>query len=130
MLLNLEVKNEKGSGGGCSYMQNINYYSKHWASRKTASLVSHCPTILLEITGPEISYWIFVIFHYFFNLFDIAVNGAVFSDAGILCDPFFTASLLCNEYDYIHMCTAARIIGAISKAVKQLAENYAKNNGK
>jgi hypothetical protein len=29
MLLNLEVKNEKGSRGGCSYMQNINYYSKH-----------------------------------------------------------------------------------------------------
>ena len=56
MLLNLELKNEKGSGGGCSYMQNIYYYSKHWANRKTAALVSLCPTILVEITGPEISY--------------------------------------------------------------------------
>lgn len=55
MLLNLEAKNEKGSGTGCSYMQNLNYYSKHWAERKLKALASHCPTILVEITGPEIS---------------------------------------------------------------------------
>eukprot|EP00026_Physarum_polycephalum_P006376 Phypoly_transcript_06418.p1 GENE.Phypoly_transcript_06418~~Phypoly_transcript_06418.p1 ORF type:complete len:436 (+),score=40.61 Phypoly_transcript_06418:399-1706(+) len=113
MLLNLEVKNEKGSGGGCSYMLNINYYIKHWANHKIAALESLCPTILLEITGPE-----------------IAVNGAVFSNSGILCDPFFSASLLCNEYDYHHMCTVARIIGAISKAIGQLkAKREAPHDG-
>jgi hypothetical protein len=55
MLLNIETKNEKGTGTGCSYMQNINYYNKHWAEHKLKTLISYCPTILVEITGPEIS---------------------------------------------------------------------------
>jgi hypothetical protein len=59
-----------------------------------------------------------------FDTVEIAVNGAVFSDSGILCDPFFTASLLCNEYDHHHMCTVTRIIGVISKAITQLKAKY------
>jgi hypothetical protein len=29
MLLNMKIQNKKKIRTGCSYMQNINYYSKH-----------------------------------------------------------------------------------------------------
>jgi len=57
LALNSESKNEKGSGSGSSYVQNLGYYTKHWAksTRKAVMNKSLCPTILIEITGPEIS---------------------------------------------------------------------------
>lgn len=111
LLLNLELKNEKGTGGGSSYMQSIGYFTKHWVNetRKSTWKKSLCPTILVEITGPEISIFllhsIFVLFFPLIDL-DIAVSGAVLNEQGVLCDPFATASLLFNVYDYNHLVRA------------------------
>ncbi len=54
----------------------------------------------------------------------IAVNGAVLTKEGVLVDPFATASMLCNFYDYNHLVTAARVIGAVTKAAKKLKVYY------
>jgi hypothetical protein len=52
------------------------------------------------------------------------VNGAVLTKEGVLVDPFVTASMLCNIYDYDHQVTAARVIGAVTKAAKKLKAHY------
>jgi hypothetical protein len=57
------------------------------------------------------------------------VSGAVFTKSGILCDPITTASMLYNVYDYNHLETAARVVGAVTKAAKKLLEYYQKLNG-
>ena len=52
------MKREKGIGGVCcSYMQNLGYYIKSWTDVVTDSVAekSNCPSILVELTGPEIS---------------------------------------------------------------------------
>jgi len=92
-------------------MQNVGYFTKHWVdeTRKSTWKKSLCPTILIEITGPE-----------------IAVSGAVLDEQGVLCDPFATASLLFNIYDYNHLVRAARILGAVTKALKNLEAYYKK----
>ena len=47
MFLNLEVKNEKGEGGGDPYMQNIAYYIKNLPAR----LDNQYPCFVLELCG-------------------------------------------------------------------------------
>jgi hypothetical protein len=54
------------------------------------------------------------------------VNGAVLTKEGVLVDPFITASMLCNMYDYNHLVTAARILGAVTKAANKLKSYYQK----
>jgi hypothetical protein len=53
----------------------------------------------------------------------------VYTPEGVLCDPFVTASLLYNIHDYNHLVTAARIVGAVGKAAKNLVQYYQKRNG-
>ncbi len=55
---------------------------------------------------------------------NIAVSGIVYTPEGVLCDPFATASLLHNMHDYKHLVTAARIIGAVTKAGNKLQQYY------
>jgi hypothetical protein len=63
LVLSIEMHKEKGAGGCCSYMKNICHYIKCWTDVVTDSIVekSNCPSILLEISGPEISCYLFLI---------------------------------------------------------------------
>ena len=55
-LMNREDKNEKGHGGGESYLQNACYYTKFHgrSSHKDLIRASCCPTFLVELVGPAI----------------------------------------------------------------------------
>lgn len=58
LVANIEMKREKGTGGNCcSYMQNLGYYTLSWVDDVAATVIdrSNCPSILIELTGPEIS---------------------------------------------------------------------------
>lgn len=57
MILNLEVKLDKGEGGGDCYMQSCAHYTKHWINPSRGNDIekSVCPSILVEIVGPQIS---------------------------------------------------------------------------
>lgn len=65
MILNLEVKLDKGESGGDSYMESCAHYTKHWINPARGSLIekSVCPSILLEIVGPQISLYCYVSYH-------------------------------------------------------------------
>jgi hypothetical protein len=54
----------------------------------------------------------------------------VLTKEGVLCDPFITESMLCNVYDYNHLVTAARIIGAVTKVAKKLVVYYNQLDGR
>lgn len=59
LIINMELKRDKATGTGSSYMQNICYYIENWTdvAAKPVRIGSNCPSILVEITGPEISFW-------------------------------------------------------------------------
>lgn len=56
--MNLEAKNEIGSGGGCCHLQNAAYALLYVRQSKLEKLrnVSRCPTILIELAGPNLSF--------------------------------------------------------------------------
>ena len=57
MLVNVEVKNEIGSnsGGGAIHVQNAAYAAAHAFQAKKVKGNSVCPTLLIELAGPNMS---------------------------------------------------------------------------
>jgi hypothetical protein len=53
MILNVEMKNEKGAGGADPYLENVAYYVHFWADRGGPKR-NCCPSLLVEIVGQEI----------------------------------------------------------------------------
>ena len=68
MLVNVEVKNEIGSGGGAIHIQNAAFAAAHALQAKKVRRKSVCPTLLIELAGPNMS-----------------LSGAVYTDVA-LCD--------------------------------------------
>jgi hypothetical protein len=53
MILNLAIKNEKGTGGADAYMENVAYYVHFYAER--GGPVRHCcPSLHVEVVGQQI----------------------------------------------------------------------------
>lgn len=65
LLVNLEAKNEIGSGNGCCHVQNAAHALLYVCQNKMDSLrnVSRCPTILIELAGPNLSFSAFAYTH-------------------------------------------------------------------
>ena len=66
MLVNTEVKNEIGSGGGAAHVRNAAYAAAYAFQGDKNRKISVCPILLLEPAGPNISF-----------------SGAVFADLAI-----------------------------------------------
>ena len=94
---NLEVKVEKGSGGGDPYMQCIAYYIK---SLPKDAVFTQYPCFLLELCGTAFS-----------------VSGIVNTDTQIICDPLSpTYQLLCNQ-DFVIAGNIARLFSSLRKSL-------------
>ncbi len=99
---NLEVKVEKGSGGGDPYMQNIAYYIK---SLPVNAGSTQYPCFLLELCGTAFS-----------------VSGIVNTDRQIICDPLSpTYQLLCNP-DFVVAEKMAKLFASLQKSLEVLRE--------
>ena len=108
LVLNLEIKNEIGTGGGSPHIQNAGYSSSHASSvgSKLIRDISVCPTLLVELAGPNMS-----------------LSGSVFSACAI-CDQLTPmVSLLWLPHSPL-MLQAARCFGAVRKALRSLENLY------
>jgi hypothetical protein len=104
MLLNVEGKNEIGSGGRSIHVQNAAYHAAYVVQRSCDRIrgVSVCPSILIELAGPNLS-----------------LSGAVFGECAV-CDPLTPMiSLLWLPHSPL-MTRAARCFGALRKALPAL----------
>ena len=105
---NMEVKNEVGAGGGSIHVQNAAYAALHATGpgRKSVRDRCVCPTLLLEVAGPNLS-----------------LSGAVFSNVAV-CDPLSPmVSLLWLPHSPL-MLQAARCFAAIRRALPALDHFY------
>ena len=68
LMVNIKVKNEVGSGGGAIHVQNAAYAAKYDAEAGILRQFSVCPTLLIELAGPNMS-----------------LSGAVFSNV-VVCE--------------------------------------------
>lgn len=92
---NLEVKVEKGAGGGDPYMQCIAYYVK---SLPSDAHHTQYPCFLLELYGTAFS-----------------VSGIVNTNSRIICDPLSpTYQLLCDP-DFLFAGKLARLFASLRK---------------
>jgi hypothetical protein len=99
---NLEVKVEKGSGGGDPYMQCIAYYIK---SLPQDAVNTQYPCFLLELCGTAFS-----------------VSGIVNTDRQVVCDPLSpTYQLLCNQTLIITE-KIARLFASLRKGLETLQQ--------
>lgn len=106
LLVNIQVKNEIGSGGGAVHVQNAAYAAAHAFQTAKVRRVSVCPTLLIELAGPNLS-----------------LSGAVFSDMAT-CDQLSPmVSLLWQPHSRL-MVQAARCFAAIRKALPSLRSFY------
>ena len=106
LLVNIEVKNEIGSGGGAIHVQNAAYAAAHAFQAHKVRRISVCPTLLIELAGPNMS-----------------VSGAVFTDIAT-CDQLSPmVSLLWQPHSRL-MLQAARCFSAIRKALPSLCKFY------
>ena len=108
LVLNLEIKNEIGMGGGSPHIQNAGYSSSHASSvgSKVIRDISVCPTLLVELAGPNMS-----------------LSGSIFSECAI-CDQLTPmVSLLWLPHSPL-MLQAARCFGALRKALRSLESFY------
>ncbi len=107
LIMNIEVKNEVGAGGGAVHVQNAAYAAKYAAL--PGSVVrgcSVCPTLLVELAGPNMS-----------------LSGAVFSNM-LICDQLSPmVSLLWQPHSPL-MLQAARCFAGLRKAIPSLVEFY------
>ena len=107
LMVNIEVKNEVGSGGGAVHVQNAAYAAKYAAGQ--AGLLrqfSTCPTLLIELAGPNMS-----------------LSGAVFSNV-VICDQLTPmVSLLWQPHSPL-MIQAARCFAALRMALPRLLAYY------
>jgi len=97
---NLEVKVEKGSGGGDPYMQCIAYYIKNLP---VDAVSTQYPCFLLELCGTAFS-----------------VSGIVNTERQVICDPLSpTYQLLCNQ-DFVFAGKIARLFASLRKNLQTL----------
>ena len=98
-LCNLEVKNEKGTGGGDPYMQNLAYFINFFDTEK------NCPCFLLELCGPSFS-----------------VSGIVNTFESIICEPL-TPSYSLFPVPLSHLNEGIiRMFSALVNALHKLSE--------
>ena len=106
LLVNIEVKNEIGSGGGAVHVQNAAYAAAHAFQADKVMRISLCPTLLVELAGPNMS-----------------LSGAVFTTIAT-CDQLSPmVSLLWQPHSRL-MLQAARCFAAIRKALPSLRSFY------
>ncbi|KAL0035626.1 hypothetical protein WJX79_004059 [Trebouxia sp. C0005] len=107
LVVNIEVKNEVGSGGGAIHVQNAAYAAKYAAGQAVLlRQVSTCPTLLIELAGPNVS-----------------LSGAVFSNV-VVCDQLTPmVSLLWQPHSPL-MLQAARCFAAVRMALPRLLAYY------
>ena len=106
LLVNIEVKNEIGSGGGDIHVQNATYAAAHAFQADQVRRISVCPTLLIELAGPNMS-----------------LSGAVFTTIAT-CDQLSPMiSLLWQPHSRL-MLQAARYFAAIRKALPTLRSFY------
>lgn len=108
MLLNVQGKNEVGTGGGAIHVQNAAYHAAYIAQESAATIRKKtvCPSILIELAGPHLS-----------------VSGAVFGEYAI-CDPLTPMlSLLWLPHSPL-MLQAAKCFGALRRALPSLKSFY------
>ncbi len=106
MLVNIVVKNELGSGGGAAHVQNAAYAAAHAFQDGMNREISVCPTLLIELAGPNMSF-----------------SGAVFADRAI-CDQLTPmVSLLWQPHSPL-MLQAARCFTALRAALLSLRFFY------
>ncbi|KAL3157238.1 hypothetical protein ABBQ38_001475 [Trebouxia sp. C0009 RCD-2024] len=107
LVVNIEVKNEVGSGGGAIHVQNAAYAAKYAAGQAVVlRQVSTCPTLLIELAGPNMS-----------------LSGAVFSNV-VVCDQLTPmVSLLWQPHSPL-MLQAARCFAALRMALPRLLAYY------
>lgn len=106
LLVNIQVKNEIGSGGGAIHVQNAAYAAAHAFQADRVRRISVCPTLLVELAGPNMS-----------------LSGAVFTTIAT-CDQLSPMiSLLWQPHSRL-MLQAARCFAAIRKALPSLRSFY------
>ncbi len=107
LMVNVEVKNEVGSGGGAIHVQNAVYAAKYAAGQAgVLRQFSTCPTLLIELAGPNMS-----------------LSGAVFSNV-VVCDQLTPmVSLLWQPHSPL-MLQAARCFAAVRMALPRLLAYY------
>ena len=98
MFLNLEVKNEKGEGGGDPYMQNIAYYIKNLPAR----LDNQYPCFVLELCGTM-----------------FAISGIVNTETQGICDNF-TIDYLIQDLSFARLLELTRKLVALRKGLRNL----------
>eukprot|EP00475_Leptophrys_vorax_P035082 TRINITY_DN5741_c0_g1_i5.p1 TRINITY_DN5741_c0_g1~~TRINITY_DN5741_c0_g1_i5.p1 ORF type:complete len:528 (+),score=101.91 TRINITY_DN5741_c0_g1_i5:24-1607(+) len=97
---NLEVKAEKGSGGGDPYMQCIAHYIK---SLPVDAVSTQYPCFLLELCGTAFS-----------------VSGILNTERQIICEPLSpTYQLLCHQ-DFVFAGKIARLFASLRKNLEVL----------
>jgi hypothetical protein len=100
---NLEVKVEKGSGGGDPYMQGIAYYIKSLPENADGT---QYPCFLLELYGTAFS-----------------VNGIVNTDSQVICDTLSPTYQLLHNQDFVTSVRIARLFASLRKALGSLEQN-------
>ena len=107
LLVNIEVKNEIGSGGGGAiHVQNAAFAAAHAFQADKIRRMSVCPMLLIELAGPN-----------------MGVSGSVFTDIAT-CDQLSpTVCLLWQPHSRL-MLQAARCFSAIRKALPSLQNLY------
>ena len=63
LLVNIEVKNEIGSGGGATHVQNAAYAAAHAFQADKVRRISVCPTLLIELAGPNMGLFLLQLPH-------------------------------------------------------------------
>ena len=108
LVLNLEIKNEIGTGGGSPHIQNACVSGSHASSVESKSIrdISVCPTLLVEMAGPNMS-----------------LSGSVFSACAI-CDQLTPMVPLLWLPHSPMMLQAARCFGALRRALRSLESFY------
>ena len=106
LLVNIVVKNEIGSGGGAVHVQNAAYAAAHAFQADKVRRISVCPTLLIELAGPNMS-----------------LSGAVFTTIAT-CDQLSPMiSPLWQPHSRL-MLRAARCFAALRKALPSLRSFY------
>ena len=107
LMVNIEVKNEVGSGGGAIHVQNAVYAAKYAAGQAgVLRQFSTCPTLLIELAGPNMS-----------------LSGAVFSNVVVCAQLTPMVSLLWQPHSPL-MLQAARCFAAVRMALPRLLAYY------
>jgi len=103
---NLEVKVEKGTGGGDPYMQSIAYYLL--SLPRTRIRTTQYPCFLLELYGTAFS-----------------VSGILNTDKHIICDPLCPTFQLYRNQEFVMMQQITKLFASLNKSLKILQHQEA-----